>query len=341
MMEQLVLGDEEVTKWVKKTKTIRSITRLPGDASTRRYYRIDAGKKTYILMRMEPFAEQGNELPFLVVQKHLAACGVDVPAVLDVDAAKGFVLLEDLGDVTLLRHLQEVSSANVERHFYERVIDSLIHLQIHASPKKKKANLEAFKLRFDHEKLMWEINFTIEHFYKLYLKRQVKDSDLKVMQKGFSEICAYLADQPTVLTHRDFHSRNIMVTPGETERLVMIDFQDARMGPAQYDLVSLLKDSYYQLEESQIQRLLSYYIVRWEALTGERLDQAQFLYAFDLMSVQRNFKAIGSFASFLNRRGNATYLKYIGNTFENVRRTLLKYPKYSALREVLFHYYYF
>jgi aminoglycoside/choline kinase family phosphotransferase len=231
MVEQLVLGDEEVTKWVKRSKTIRSIVRLPGDASTRRYYRIDAGKKTYILMRMEPFGEQGDGLPFLVVQKHLAGCGVDVPGILDVDSAKGFVLLEALGDVTLLRRLQEVSSPDVERHLYERVIDSLIHLQVHASPKKKKANLEAFRLRFDQEKLMWEINFTIEHFYKLYLKRQIKDSELKLMQKGFSEICGFLADQPIVLTHRDFHSRNIMVTPGdkaenEAERLVMIDFQD-------------------------------------------------------------------------------------------------------------------
>jgi aminoglycoside/choline kinase family phosphotransferase len=113
------------------------------------------------------------------------------------------------------------------------------------------------------------------------------------------------------------------------------------MGPAQYDLASLLRDSYYQLEESQISTLLDYYIIRWEALSGQKLNRRDFVYAFDMMALQRNFKAIGSFASFLNRRGNPTYLKYIGNTFENIRRTLLKYPKYSALREVLFHYYYF
>jgi aminoglycoside/choline kinase family phosphotransferase len=125
------------------------------------------------------------------------------------------------------------------------------------------------------------------------------------------------------------------------ERLVMIDFQDARMGPAQYDLVSLLKDSYYQLEEIQIANLLQYYIARYEAASGKSVNADEFVRIFDLMSIQRNFKAIGSFASFLNRRGNATYLKYIGNTFENIRRTLLKYPHYSQLREVLFHYYYF
>ena len=343
LLAQATNNDDELSTWVKASKAIDSLVKLPGDASTRSYYRITSGGKTYIAMKMESFSEHGDNLPFLVVQRHLASAGVDVPAVLDTDPAKGFILLEDLGDVTLLRQLQEVSSSDVERHLYERVIDELVKLQVQASPKRMPAKIEAYGLFFGHEKLMWEVNFCIEHFYETYLKRDLKPEDRKIMVDGFSEICTILANEPTVLTHRDFHCRNIMVTPGEEDkpRLVMIDFQDARLGPAQYDLASLLKDSYYQLEEEQVQRLLNYYIARWEALSGEGLDREHFQYVFDLMHVQRNFKAIGSFASFLNRRGNATYLKYIGNTFENIRRTLLKYPKYSRLREVLFHYYYF
>jgi aminoglycoside/choline kinase family phosphotransferase len=338
--------EAELSNWVKKTKVIDSLVKLPGDASTRSYYRIGSGGKTYIAMKMEPFADHGDNLPFLVVQKHLASAGVDVPAVLDTDPARGFILLEDLGDVTLLRQLQEVCNADVERHLYERVIDDLVRLQVQASPQRKPADIEAYKLRFDHEKLMWEVSFCIEHFYERYLARDLKPEDKQLMIDGFGEICTLLANEPTVLTHRDFHCRNVMVVPGEdgsieTSRLVMIDFQDARLGPAQYDLASLLKDSYYQLEEQQIQTLLNYYVARWEAASGERVDRARFQYVFDMMHVQRNFKAIGSFASFLNRRGNATYLKYIGNTFENIRRTLLKYPRYARLREVLFHYYYF
>ncbi len=190
---------------------------------------------------------------------------------------------------------------------------------------------------------MWEVNFTIEHFYKTYLARDLPKEDLEVITSSFTKICKTLAAQPTVFTHRDFHSRNIMITPisKEENRLVMIDFQDARMGPCQYDLASLLRDSYYQLDELQVRRLIEYYIVRREALSGERIDRDEFFRLFDLMAIQRNFKAIGSFASFLNRRGNPGYLKYIGNTFENIRRTLLKYPEFSQLREVLFHYYYF
>jgi aminoglycoside/choline kinase family phosphotransferase len=347
MMDTMLAGDEGVTEWVKKSKVIRSVERLPGDASTRRYYRVHTvDSKSYIVMRMEAFdkiAGGGQNLPFLVVRQHLASANVDVPEVLDMDPAKGLILLEDLGDVTLLRRLQDVSNADVERHLYQRVIDSLIDLQLHASPERKKSDIDAYKMRFDHEKLMWEVNFTIENFYQVYLKRNIRKEDLDVMVTGFSEICSFLDRQPLVLTHRDFHSRNIMAVPQSSgvDRLVMIDFQDARLGPSQYDLASLLKDSYYQLEESQIQRLLDYFVIRWEAVSGERLDRAHFEYVFDLMAIQRNFKAIGSFASFLNKRGNATYLKYIGNTFENIRRTLLKYPQYSKLREVLFHYYYF
>jgi aminoglycoside/choline kinase family phosphotransferase len=319
-------------------KTISSVQRIPGDASTRRYYRILSGGKSYIAMHMEPFSEHGKDLDFLAVQRHLVQAKVDVPQVLDMEPSKGYILLEDLGDITLLRRLQEVSSSDVERHLYEKVIDSLIQLQVYASPERAPGKLQSYNLFFNHEKLMWEMNFTIEHFYQLHLKREISPADKKIMLDGLSEICTILAAEPTVLAHRDFHSRNIMVSD---ERLVMIDFQDARMGPAQYDLVSLLKDSYYQLEETQIANLLQYYIARYEAASGKSVNADEFVRIFDLMSIQRNFKAIGSFASFLNRRGNATYLKYIGNTFENIRRTLLKYPHYSQLREVLFHYYYF
>lgn len=358
-------------EWAGRLVSVGSIAKIPGDASTRRYYRVTTksshnpkgprspmgsiseeiqlealtGVPSFILARVDPFGDQKETYPFLVMRNHLEASGVMVPKVYDSDAERGLMLLEDLGDVTLLRRLQEVSNGEVERQLYQRVLDGLIQLQFKASPQPGGPELPAFNLFFDHEKLMWEVGFTIEHFYQKHLGRDIAEADLKIMKDGFSEICTFLAEQPTVLTHRDFHSRNIMVCPQEGksagDRFVMIDFQDARMGPPQYDLVSLLRDSYYQLEETQISILLDYYLTQWEKLTGKSVTRRQFMYAFDMMAVQRNFKAIGSFASFMNRRGNPSYLKYIGNTFENIRRTLLKYPKYSKLREVLFHYYYF
>lgn len=321
----------------KLGSSLKSVEKLPGDASTRGYYRVhSASSESYVLMRMESFEDQKEALPFLVMQRHLAAANVDVPRVIDFDPAQGLILLEDLGDVTLLRRLQEVGSSEVERHLYENVLDELASMHVRCSPGPNSA-------RFDYEKLMWEVGFCIEHFYEKHLSRTIKPSDRNVMDTVFGEICGILASEPVVFTHRDFHSRNVMVTQGAQgkERLVMIDFQDARLGPAQYDLASLLRDSYYQLPEAQIDRLMDYYIVKYEGLSGARIDRERFRYIFDLMAVQRNFKAIGSFASFLNRRGNPTYLKYIGNTFENIRRTLLKYPAFASLRETLFHYYYF
>lgn len=324
-------------------KNLVSIDPIPGDASARRYFRVRTASQSYILMKMEEFTQQGEKHPFLEVQRHLTLAGVDVPTVLEYDSAEGLILLEDLGDTTLLRRLQEVSSPDVERHLYESVIDDLVSMHYFASPgrMKNQVSIQGFALRFDHEKLMWEMDFMIEHFYQKQLQREIPKSDLHLIRESLSEICKILSELPTVFTHRDFHSRNIMVLQKPEERFVMIDFQDARLGPAQYDLASLLKDSYYQLEDGQVARLLDYYVARWEAVSGERLDRESFQRGFDLMSVQRNLKAIGSFASFLNRRGNPTYLKYIGNTFENVRRTLLKFPQYSKLRETLFHYYYF
>lgn len=340
MMDQIVQGDDDLAKWVGQSRVIQNVTRLPGDASTRRYYRIEAEGSQAILMKMDAFASEGLNLPFLVVQKHLEQAKVRVPKVLDLDPTKGFILLEDLGDITLLRHLQGVSSPDVERHLYEQVIDMLVEMQAHCGPEKSTTKLDAFGLRFDHAKLMWEMEFMIEHFYLGYLKRTMPAQDLQIMREGLSEICMTLDKEPTVFTHRDFHSRNVMVS-GKDFELVMIDFQDARMGPSQYDLASLLRDSYYQLEEAQIDRLIDYYIARYEAATQQKLDRTHYKMIFDLMSVQRNLKAIGSFASFMVKRGEPGYLKYIGNTFENVRKNLLKYPKYSKLREVLFHYYYF
>lgn len=359
LTDVLPTSEQEVSRWIRKSRAISRVQRIPGDASSRWYYRVVAKQGSFVLMQMEAFESLGRHLPFLLVQQHLKACGIDVPDVLDTNPEKGFLLLEDLGDDTLLRVLQGVSDADVERKIYERVIDVLVDLQTNASKpssefkalaSKTKLPFNPFELRFDFKKLFWEVENTVEHFYEGYLERKLRKQDRNILKDQFGEICQILAGLPTVLAHRDFHSRNIMILQNSRrkklpfsseDRIVLIDFQDARMGPPQYDLVSLLRDSYYQLPEDQLSYLVQYYIKRYEKKTGTKINKEKFQFHFDLMAVQRNFKAIGSFASFLNKRGDAKYLKFIGNTFENIRRTLVKYPQYSELREVLFYYYYF
>lgn len=330
----------------RKEGAVKSIEKLPGDASTRSYYRIQTADQLLVAMSMEPFADSGKSVPFLSIQQHLFNNGVDVPKVLDFEPNKGLILLEDLGDITLLRRLHEVETSEVERRYFEKAIDALVRMHVHSGPKFAKGDeaekIEGFRLKFDVEKLMWEVNFTMEHFFTKHLQRKIPAEDLQVINNGFTQICTELDAVPTVFTHRDYHSRNLMVTgKGKDERFVMIDFQDARMGPPQYDLASLLKDSYYQLEDKQVAELVQYYLSQMKEEGAEIKDIAQFNRLFDLMAVQRNFKAIGSFASFHNRRGNPAYLKFIGNTFENIRRNLKKYPEFKKLREVLSYHYYF
>jgi aminoglycoside/choline kinase family phosphotransferase len=340
--------ETELQSFVQKNeRVVLNVEKLPGDASTRSYYRIKTNLNDFVAMAMEPFAEQGKSVPFLSVQQHLSRCGVDVPRIIDFNPEKGLILLEDLGDITLLRRLHEVESEFQERTYFEKAIDALVRMHVYSGPSKaldqaEKDSVEGFRLKFDVEKLMWEVNFTMEHFFFKFLQRKINETDQKIIQEGFTRICTELNSIPTVFTHRDYHSRNLMVTGNaENERFVMIDFQDARMGPPQYDLASLLKDSYYLLDDSQIDHLIGYYLKQMKKEGVDFKDHALFRRHFDLMAVQRNFKAIGSFASFQNRRGNPAYLKFIGNTFENIRRNLKKYPEFKKLKEVLYYHYYF
>jgi len=318
---------------------VSAVEKLPGDASTRAYYRISyKDRSTRILMKTDPFDSSEFGYPFLQVQRHLKKHEIRVPVVYDVAPREGLILLEDLGDITLLRRLESVKNKEEEYKIYAQIIDQLYLMHTQASA--PDTTVAAFSLYFDFSKLFWEVEFTIKNLYLKYLKKEFKKTDLEIIKEGFSKICKTIANEKVVFTHRDFHSRNVMVL--KDKEYVIIDFQDARMGPPQYDLVSLLKDCYYQLSEENVQKLLDkYWLLKKESEKLSEKDKAHFEYIFDLMTLQRSFKAIGSFAFFYVDRGDSRYLKFIGNTFETIRRVLLKYPEFNSLREALFHYYYF
>jgi aminoglycoside/choline kinase family phosphotransferase len=311
------------------------IQKLAGDASLRRYLRLRTPERSCILMLIEPFDPKQNN--FLLVRAHLEKCEVPVPGLLAVDGTKGAILLEDLGDVTMLHRLGDRNEPEAEQGLFRESLDLLARFHSNTRVKTGEMPVPGYGLAFDEPKLMWEVDFALEHLFGSYLKRQIPEMEFKAIRASFVDICRRLAAEPRVFTHRDYHSRNIMIP--DRGGMVCIDFQDARMGLRAYDLASILRDSYYQLSEERVYDLVNYYCGL--ADQDETLNRRHFVQMFDLMSIQRNFKAIGSFTSFYGKRNDASYIRFVGNTFENIRRNLAKFPEYKDLRRLLFQYYYF
>ena len=168
----------------------------------------------------------------------------------------------------------------------------------------------------------------IEGLHNIPLNEKQKDT----LRDQFLNLCQTLEQQKPVFAHRDYHSRNLMVTG---QGLVMLDFQDARMGPCQYDLASLLQDSYVVLKEEFRIELIELFITLKEKQQGHPIDRSEFHRIFDCMALQRNLKAIGSFAYQKWVRDNDRYLSYIPPTLDYVRQTLARQPGLSALSKTL------
>ena len=274
-----------------------------------------------------------RELPYLNILRHLAAAGVSVPELYYYDREAGWIFLEDLGDCTFEKKISGRGREVVRRH-YQAAIDELIRIQVRATPRGNGKCL-AFGRAFDIPLLMWEFDHFLEFGVPHCAGRTVSAADLRPIRSQFRKVAAELAGLPRVFTHRDYHSRNLMVQDG---RIRVLDFQDALMGPHVYDLASLLRDSYRSLDEPLIGSLLRYY---WNGMKN-RLSRREGLDAFrrrfDLMSIQRNLKAAGRFAYIHRVKRNPRYLKYIPKTLNDVRRNLERYPELSAVRERLLPY---
>ena len=309
-----------------------NLVRLTGDASTRRYYRIWSGQGSCVVCLDDPVVGKGNDFSFCVVQSVFYENKIRVPLILDKKPERGYVLEEDLGDTTLLMRLAQSIDEQEEFCLYKDAIDNIVKIQrIDVA----KYDHDLFSLEFDVKKLMYECRFTVGNYLEKLLKLE---SELKLNKilTYLEEICTEIAQESMVLTHRDYHSRNIMIVDDEQ---VVIDFQDARKGIHQYDLVSLLEDTYYRPSDMNIINLKKYY---WETYLKEEVNYHldHFNHLYDLVTVQRTFKAIGSFAHIFLKRKDYRYLKYIGLGMEKIKSTLFKYPKYSKLRLLLSEIYY-
>jgi N-acetylmuramate 1-kinase len=321
-------------KNILATEKLEEVDKLTGDASTRRYYRIFTDKKSYVVCLDNPFNEDVDKHPFLGVQQFLEKNNIRVPSILDHNLSRGYLLEEDLGNETLLQYLSGLKTKEEEFQVYKVVIDQL--LELHRISPQNVHNPHLFQLKFDHTKFMDETRFTFKYFFNFFNKCQ-DEVLIKNLEDLFDPIMQRLASQKMVITHRDFHSRNVMV---KDEKFIFIDFQDARWGVPQYDLVSLLEDCYYDIHEENRQRLKRYYFENLDPAIHGQKNYEQFEALYDDMTIQRVFKAVGSFCYIYNWRKDDRYLKYIGFAMEKIRRVMMDKPVYAELKIKLFQNYY-
>ena len=303
------------------------IVPLTGDASDRRYFRVLFRDAPPQVLAVHPGPIDFDALPFVNVARLLNAMPVPVPQILDQSRELGIIALEDLGDVTLQAHVG-AASASEHAALYREAVTLIACIQQRglelASPQ-----YIPYGVAFDVEKLMWELRFFTRHFLQAYRGATLTGSTEAALTREYASIVDELAAEPRVLCHRDYHSRNLMLYKG---RLYIIDFQDARMGPDTYDLASLLRDSYVDFSERQVEALIAFFLARRGT---SAVESADFRRRFDLMALQRNLKALGTFGFQTASRGNPVYIQYIPRTLSYVRANLTRYERFGRLRELL------
>jgi len=301
------------------------IVPLTPDASDRRYFRVLIPDSANVVLSLYSAPFEVAKLPFVNVATLMAKMPVPIPAVLGHADDLGVLALQDLGDVTLQAHLGAASPAQ-HAALYRQAVALIATLQKRGEQLASPEYLP-YGISFDVEKLTWELDFFTKHFLEAYRGITLADEERASLRAEFAVIIQELAAERGVLCHRDYHSRNLMLHEGQ---LYMIDFQDARMGPDTYDLVSLLRDSYVDLPEETVAELIAYFL----ALKGTP-DDADFRRRFDVMALQRNLKALGTFGYQTTARHNPVYIQYIPRTLRYVRSNLKKHERFAPLRDLL------
>jgi N-acetylmuramate 1-kinase len=300
---------------------------LTGDASDRRYYRVLLKDAKPIVLALHAGPIDYDAMPFVSIAKLLAEVPVPVPRILHHSNPLGVLGLEDLGDVTLQAHLGAATSAE-HAALYRQAVGFIARMQQRGEALRSDA-YPPYRIAFDVEKLTWELEFFVKHYLLAYKGATPSDVQREALRAEWSAIVDELAAEPRVLCHRDYHSRNLMLHDGS---LYIIDFQDARMGPDTYDLASLLRDSYVDLRPQQVDELIAYFLAH---KGGKAEDDDEFRRRFDLMTLQRNLKALGTFGYMTTSRNNTVYIQYIPRTLAYLRANLAKYPRFERLQALL------
>jgi len=334
MTEQWTADDSDartrIDQFLADTRLNRhnaKVVPLTGDASDRRYFRVLFPDASSQVLAVYPGPIAFGALPFVNIASLLTAMPVQVPRILAHSDAIGIIALEDLGDVTLQ---VRVGTTSPDEHtaLYKQAVTLVNTIQRRgrelASP-----DYLPYGIAFDAARLTWELHFFTKYFLEAYRGAWLTDSVRSALAHEYASIAEELASDPPVLCHRDYHSRNLMLHEGS---LHIIDFQDARMVPDTYDLASLLQDSYVDCNDKQVDALITYFLAQRAAPEAKNRD---FRRRFNLMALQRNLKALGTFGFQTTSRGNTVYIQYIPRTLSYIRTNLSQDDRFGRLRDLL------
>lgn len=292
---------------------------ITGDASFRRYFRFSTAQRSYILMDAPTPAEDCSR--FVATQQAFAEAGLQVPQIIAQDLQQGVLLLSDLGDTLLLSRLTKDSVTA----FYRQAFSLLT--QVRTISATTAGPLPAFDQAF----LLREMQIFIDWFVLQHLQLTINEQEQAMLQRHFLWLAESALQQPQAGMHRDYHSRNLMVQPGE--RLAVIDFQDVVIGPVTYDAVSLLKDCYIKWPSELVQALSHEFyqeLLSQDELSAD-VSPEQFRQWFDWMGLQRHIKVCGIFCRLYHRDGKAGYLADLPRVFEYVLEVTSCYPQLQEL----------
>ena len=312
--------------------TSREIVPLTPDASTRTYYRIGWKKRTAIAaVYAEAFDPEFH--PYLDVTRLFIECDLPVPEIYAVDGPAGIIVQEDLGDQQLFQIYENEPEEKCEE-YKEQAIALIARIQ-KATQKAYDMHSIAGKLAFDEAKLSWELDFFFEHYFGSLRGEDLRHAEVAELKAELNDIAAELAAVPRVLCHRDYHASNLMID--SKKRLRVVDHQDARMGPASYDLVSFLLDRQPcppSLAELRGHRL--FFLEERRLLGLGVIDPDDFALEFRLMTIQRGLKATGTFSYQTAVCGRAAvYEHFIQPTLQIVLQAAEWLERFPTLRRML------
>ena len=311
--------EQLIQKWLEAVLTSNQFEMnfLAGDASFRRYARITLQDQTYMLMDAPPAKE--DCAPFVNIDEFFAKSGVRVPRIVAKDLAQGLLLLEDFGDVVLSTLLTD----ETVDQYYAQSFKQLVALQ--------QINGQGQLPIYSYEKLMTEMHLLTEWLLPS-LNIHPTASQLQTIEQAFDFLAHAALNQPQVIVHRDFHSRNLMKIENEQE-LGVIDFQDAVIGADTYDLISITRDAYVQWNAERVYQWFQVFYDLLPKTAKQDRSFEQFKRDANLMAIQRHIKILGIFVRLFERDGKSGYLKDLPRVMWYLLEESQAYEELDALMQ--------